>query len=184
MLRAALADGSPLGEKARVFIESGRLVPDVLIGDLIVERLSKPDTADGFILDGFPRTVEQVALLDQAMEQAARSLDTVIALVVGDREEIVRRLSGRRTCPQCRSVFHIVNQPPQEEGVCDKCQMTLEQRRDDKEEVIRERLKVYDDQTAPVLALYDERELLNRVNGLGTPDEVFRSVREALDVAV
>ncbi len=184
MLRAALAEGTPFGEQARGFIESGRLVPDALIGDLIVERLSKPDTKDGFILDGFPRTIEQVGILDDAMAQTGRSLGTVIALVVEDREEIVRRLSGRRTCPNCRSVFHVVNHPPQKEGVCDECETALAQRPDDKEDVIRKRLKVYDAQTAPVLTVYDERELLNRVDGLGTPDEVFRNVREALDVTV
>ena len=184
MLRAALAEGTPFGEQARGFIESGRLVPDALIGDLIVERLSKPDTKDGFILDGFPRTIEQVGILDDAMAQTGRSLGTVIALVVEDREEIVRRLSGRRTCPNCQSVFHVVNHPPQKEGVCDECETALVQRPDDKEDVIRKRLKVYDAQTAPVLTVYDERELLNRVDGLGTPDEVFRNVREALDVTV
>lgn len=183
MLRAALADRSPLGEKARVYVESGRLVPDELIGDLIVERLSNPDTNNGFILDGFPRTVEQVSILDGAMTRTGRSLASVIALVVDDREEIVRRLSGRRSCPQCTAVFHVLNHPPREEDRCDKCGSTLEQRPDDREEVIRERLKVYDAQTAPVLSVYEQRGTLVTIDGIGDPDEIFRKVLEALDVA-
>jgi adenylate kinase len=171
LLRAAVAEGSAAGRKARTFIEGGRLVPDDLIGDLLAERLQRPDAAKGFILDGFPRNVEQVAILDRVLAGLGASLDGVFMLRVPEAE-IIRRLSGRRTCPHCGAVFHIESRPPRSAGVCDGCGSALVLRPDDTEEVIRERLRVYAEQTLPIAGAYGDRGLLREIDGSGDPDVV------------
>lgn len=177
LLRAAVKDGTPLGRKAKGFMEAGQLVPDQLIGDLLGERLSQPDAGAGFILDGFPRTVEQVGILDAVLAGRGASLDRVLMLVAPEGE-IVRRLSGRRTCPSCGAVFHLESQPPKAAGVCDSCGSALVQRSDDTEEVIRERLRVYAEQTVPVAEAYRRRGLLSEIDGTGDP----AAVQTRLDV--
>ncbi len=171
MLRQAVDRGTPVGRKVRSFVESGKLVPDELMGELIAERLSGADTAEGFILDGFPRTVEQVVILDRVLSGLGVALDRAIALVAPE-EEIVRRLSGRRVCPKCRAVYHLESRPPKSAGVCDKCGSALVQRADDAEDVVRKRLTVYAEQTLPVAAAYAQRGLLSEVDGAGDPATV------------
>jgi len=172
ILRVAIQqERSPLGSEVRGFVESGRLVPDALMGDLIAERLGRKDSADGFILDGFPRTLEQVGILDGVLGRLGLELDRVLMLKVPEAE-IVRRLSGRRTCPNCGAVFHLDSRPPAAEGVCDACGSGLVQRPDDTEQVIRERMKVYAEQTLPVAEAYRSRGLLIEIDGFGGVDAV------------
>jgi len=172
ILRAAMGQqGLPLGERVRSFVESGRLVPDALMGDLIAERLERNDARAGFILDGFPRTLEQVSILEDVLRRLGLALDRVLMLVVPEAE-IVRRLSGRRTCPSCGAVFHLESRPPRVRGVCDVCGAALVQRPDDKELVIRDRLKVYTDQTLPVADAYRAKGILVEIDGSGEIDDV------------
>ena len=172
ILRAAIQqEGSPLGREVRRFVENGRLVPDDLMGDLIAERLERKDATAGFILDGFPRTLEQVSILEGVLGRLGMVLDRVLMLVVPETE-IVRRLSGRRTCPECGTVFHLESRPAAVPGVCDACGSALVQRADDTEQVIRERMKVYSDQTLPVADAYRAKGLLVEVDGFGDVDAV------------
>jgi adenylate kinase len=171
LLRAAMEDGSSLGKKVRDFVERGRLVPDDLMGDLIAEHLMRKEAAAGFILDGFPRTLEQVAILDEVLGRLGLSLDKVLMLAAPEAE-IVRRLSGRRTCPKCGAVFHLESRPPRAPGICDACGSALVQRKDDTEQVIRERLRVYATQTLPVAEAYRAKGILAEVDGLGEVETV------------
>jgi adenylate kinase len=180
ILRAAIReDGSPLGPKVRQFVESGRLVPDALMGDLIAERLGRKDAAAGFILDGFPRTLEQVSILDGVLGRLGLELDKVLILKAPEAE-IVRRLSGRRTCPKCGTVFHLESRPPATAGVCDVCGSALVQRPDDTEAVIRERMRVYADQTLPVAEAYRAKGILIEVDGYGDVSDVRARLRSGL----
>jgi adenylate kinase len=172
ILRAAIQqDGSPLGGEVRRFVESGRLVPDDLMGALIAERLDRKDARVGFVLDGFPRTLQQVSILDGVLGRLGLALDRVLMLVVPEAE-IVRRLSGRRTCGTCGAVFHLESRPPAVAGACDQCGAALVQRPDDREQVIRERMKVYAEQTIPVADAYRAKGILVEVDGGGTIDAV------------
>jgi adenylate kinase len=179
ILREAVAGGTPLGRKVRPYVESGRLVPDDLIAELIADRVVREDAKDGFLLDGFPRTLEQVAALDRVLGRLGVPLDRVFILEVPE-VEIVRRLSGRRICPKCGAVYHVDSRPPKSAGVCDRCGSALIQRLDDAEDVIRERLAVYADQTRPVATVYAERGLLAILDGTGDPDEVFSRLKAGL----
>jgi adenylate kinase len=179
ILREAVQKGTPLGKRARSFMESGKLVPDDLMGELIAERLAQPDAASGFVLDGFPRTAEQVGILDAVLAKISAGIDRVLALEAPSAE-IVRRLSGRRICPKCGSVYHIDSRPPASPGVCDGCGSALVQRPDDEEEVIRERLKVFEAQTLPMMKIYRERGLLKEVNASGDAESVFAALRSEL----
>jgi adenylate kinase len=180
ILRAAMGQqGSPLGERVRAFVESGRLVPDALMGDLIAERLERKDAGAGFILDGFPRTLEQVSILDGVLSRLGLTLDRVLMLTVPEAE-IVRRLSGRRTCPSCGAVFHLESRPPKVPAVCDVCGAALVQRPDDKEAVIRDRLKVYTDQTLPVAEAYRAKGVLVEIDGSGEVDDVKARLQAGL----
>jgi len=179
MLRDAVDRATPVGRKVRPFVDSGQLVPDDLMGELIGERLAAPDAAEGFILDGFPRTVDQVTILDRALGGLGVALDRALILTAPENE-IVRRLSGRRVCPKCRAVYHLESRPPASAGVCDSCGSALVQRADDAEDVVRRRLAVYSGQTLPVAASYRERGLLVEVDGVGEPDVVFGRLQAAL----
>jgi adenylate kinase len=171
LLRAAVKEGSALGRRAKATMEGGQLVPDELIGELLAERLQRADAAAGFVLDGFPRTVEQVEILDRVLARVGHTLDAAFILKVPE-SDIVRRLSGRRTCPQCGTVFHIESRPPKSPGVCDQCGSALVLRPDDSDDVIRERLKVYDAQTLPVARAYGARGLLTEIDGTGSAPTV------------
>ncbi len=165
--------------KVRSFLEAGQLVPDGLMGDLIQDRIGQSDAGSGFILDGFPRTVDQVHILDRVLENLGAGLDGAFALTAPEGE-IVRRLSGRRVCPGCNAVFHLDSRPPKAPGVCDVCGSALVQRSDDTEAVIRDRMAVYEQQTRPVAEAYRDRGQLVEIDGLGDPDEVTARLEESL----
>ena len=171
ILRAAVKELTPMGVKAKGFMDSGALVPDAVVIGIVEERLAQPDCTPGFILDGFPRTVGQADALKQVLTGLRRGIDHVISLSV-DKGELLKRLTGRRACPLCGAVYHIEFAPPKTAGRCDACPGELFQREDDKEATILHRLQVYDDQTAPLIAYYEASGLLRSVNGLGTVDGV------------
>ncbi|ANM28606.1 adenylate kinase [Acidobacteria bacterium Mor1] len=180
ILRQGMREGTAVGRKAREFVDAGKLVPDEVMGDLIAERLAKPDARDGFVLDGFPRTVAQISILDDVLGRLGVVLDRVFVLVAPE-QEIVRRLGGRRVCPQNGEVYHVESHPPKSPGVCDSCGTALIQRPDDAEEVIRERLGVYAELTEPVASAYAERGLLVEIDGTGDPDAVFERLQQGLE---
>lgn len=158
LLRSKVRDGSEIGRRAKAIMEQGQLVPDDIVIQMIRERLNEPDTAQGFILDGFPRTIEQANALDGLLRGLARQIDLVLDLAVSE-EVVVSRLSGRRVCPVCNANYHIRNIPPKREGVCDACQTALIQRKDDESSTVLERLKVYHRQTASLVDYYDKKRL-------------------------
>jgi len=170
ILRAAVREGTELGNEAKEYMDRGDLVPDEVMVGLIAERVASGEAADGFILDGFPRTIAQAEALDSKLSELGRGLTAVLLIDVPD-EEVVRRLSGRRICPNGH-VFHMEFDPPKEEGVCDVCGEQLEIRDDDKPEVVRHRLGTYHDKTEPLVAYYEERGILTRIDGKPAPDEV------------
>jgi len=177
ILRANVRDDTELGRQASPYMDRGDLVPDALILDMMAQRLSQPDAGDGYILDGFPRTVAQAEALEQRLEHIDRELDAVIYLRVPEAE-ILRRLSGRRTCPACNAVYHVDTMPPQREGVCDACGAELVQRQDEKPDVIRKRLEVYTEQTQPLLLFYRERSLLHEIDGTIGVDNVMDAIED------
>jgi adenylate kinase len=178
MLRAAAAAGTPLGRQARAFMERGALVPDDVIVGLIAERLAEPDAKRGFVLDGFPRTIPQAEALDRLLAERDQGLDRVIYFDVPE-DELLRRLTGRRSCPACQATYHVTANPPRRAGVCDRCGAELVQRPDDREDTVRTRLRVYADQTAPLLDYYRRRGLLVTVTGAGSIEAVRDGVRQA-----
>ena len=175
LFRAAIKDQTDLGKKVKQILDSGELVPDELTVDLVRERLSAGDTSYGFILDGFPRTIPQA----EALAGITR-LRAVINFEVDD-DTIIKRLSGRRICPKCGNIHHIDFFPPKSEGICDSCGGDLIQREDDTEASIRNRLSVYQKQTAPLLDYYKEKKLIIDIDGKPSPDEVFGSVMTSLE---
>ena len=179
ILREAVRQGTPLGQQAKPLMESGQLVPDALVIGLVEERLSRDDAKKGFVLDGFPRTIPQAEALEKALVGMGRKVDAVISLEVPD-EEIVSRLAGRRSCPNCGAVYHVVSTPPKVEGICDACGKGLIQREDDKPEKVLERLRVYGQQTSPLKARYQAQGLLRAIPGVGSPDGIFAEIRKAL----
>lgn len=178
MLRDAAAAGTPLGRQARAFMERGALVPDDVIIGLIAERLAEPDAKRGFVLDGFPRTIPQAEALDRLLAEREQGLDRVIYFDVPE-DELLRRLTGRRSCPACQATYHVTANPPRRPGVCDRCGTELVQRPDDREDTVRTRLKVYAEQTAPLLEHYRRRGVLATVAGVGAIEAVRDAVRRA-----
>ena len=177
MLRAAVKEGTKVGLEAKSFMDAGKLVPDEVIIGIVDERLAKPDCAKGYILDGVPRTLAQA----EALEKAGIAFDHVISLEVRD-EAIVERMSGRRVCAKCGTPFHVVNNPPKAEGVCDACGGELIQRADDKAETVRHRLEVYHEETEPLKSFYEERGVLDLVPGdLGTIEETTAAIMKVLE---
>ena len=175
MLRAAVAEGTELGKKAKEYMDRGELVPDDIIIGVILERVKGDEARDGFLLDGFPRTIAQAEALDQALAKLGRKLTAVLLIDVPD-DEIIRRLSGRRVSTSGR-VYHVEFDPPKHEGRCDVDGSPLIQREDDKPETIRKRLDVYHRQTAPLVQYYEERSLLRRFDGTRSPTEVHDHIR-------
>jgi adenylate kinase len=159
----------------------GQLVPDALVIGIIEERLKAADCNPGFILDGFPRTIAQAEALQPILTKMGKSIDHVINIEV-DPEELIRRLTGRRTCKNCGAMFHILFQPPKREGICDRCGGTLYQREDDKEETIRTRLNEYQKQTAPLIQYYRHKKMLRSIQGVGGQDQIFEQIVRLLDV--
>jgi adenylate kinase len=171
ILRANVREGTELGLEAKRFMDAGDLVPDDVIIGMVGDRLAQPDAAKGFLFDGFPRTVPQAEALEQLLQQREQPLDVVLRLAV-DEDEVVSRLTGRRTCTACGAVFHVAHQPPATEGVCDACGGELVQRDDDREDVVRNRLEVYRRSTEPLEEFYWNRGLLRDVEAVGTVAEV------------
>ena len=180
ILREAVKEGTPLGKEAKKYMDEGKLVPDEVVVGIVRERLKEPDCTKGFILDGFPRTIPQAEALDKTLQEMGKGIDHVLSLEV-DKEELVRRLSGRRTCKKCGAMYHIIFDPPKKDGVCDRCGGELYQRDDDKEETIRERLRVYEEQTAPLIEYYRKKGLLRPIDGVGKIEEIFARIRETIE---
>ena len=179
MLRANVRSGTELGVQAKQYMDAGDLVPDKLILAMAGERLREADAEDGFILDGFPRTLEQARALERQLTEHGRRITAAILIDVPD-EEVVRRLSGRRMCVKNGHNYHVEFDPPKREGVCDQDGSRLIQRDDDKPEVVRNRLAVYHDQTEPLISYYDQQGLMRRIDGTRSPDEVHDHIRAVI----
>jgi adenylate kinase len=175
LLRANVRDHTELGRRAKPYMDRGELVPDDLILDMMAERLSEPDARQGYVLDGFPRTVAQAEALAERLERLGAQLDAVVYLNVPEAE-ILRRLSGRRTCPSCNAIYHVDTMPPRRAGVCDKCGTALIQRDDERPEVVRNRLEVYAEQTQPLLDYYRQRGLLREIDGMIGVENILREI--------
>jgi adenylate kinase len=171
ILREAIKKESPLGIEAKTHMDQGSLVPDHLVIKIIEERLKQEDCNRGFVLDGFPRTVAQAEALDTTLSEMGSKLEYVFSIEVDDGE-LVRRLTGRRVCRKCGESYHTEFNPPRQEGLCDSCQGELYQRDDDKEETIRNRLKVYQDQTSPLISFYQRKDVLHSMDGIGSIEEI------------
>lgn len=176
--RLAMKQGTPLGVKAKEFVDKGLLVPDDVTIGIVRERLQQPDCENGFLLDGFPRTISQAEALDEILHSMGRKIDHVINLTV-DRTKLLARLTGRRVCKSCGATYHVLFNPPAQEGVCDKCSGELYQRSDDTEEKVGTRLDEYFNKTAPLLSYYENKALLRQVDGeqeIDTVTEVIGSL--------
>jgi adenylate kinase len=179
MLRANVKEGTELGKAAKAHMDTGGLVPDDLIVAMAAERLDEDDTADGFILDGFPRTTGQAEALEHQLQREGRRITAALLLDVPDAE-IIKRIAGRRVCVKAGHNYHVDYDPPKNPGVCDQDGSRLIQRDDDRPEVVEKRLAVYREQTAPLVEFYDERGLLRRVDGTRTPAEVHDHIRAVI----
>jgi adenylate kinase len=176
IIRAQIKSGTQLGMRVKALVESGALVPDELVIELLKDRISQPDCANGFVLDGFPRTIPQAEALEKIC-----AIDAVLEIYVAD-EKIISRMSGRRTCPACGASFHVEYNPPEKEGVCDSCGAQLILRPDDDPKVVASRLQVYHDQTEPLIGFYKSRGLLKTVEGQEELADTTRLVKEALGI--
>ena len=175
IFRANIKNGTELGKKAKTFMDQGLLVPDELVVDLVVDRVNQEDCANGYVLDGFPRTIPQAVALDKALEALGQAMDYAINVEVPD-ENIVNRMSGRRACVDCGATYHIVYAPTKVENVCDKCQGGLILRDDDKPETVQKRLNVYHDQTQPLIDYYTNKKILVEVDGTVDINDVFAAI--------
>lgn len=181
MLRDAIAAETPLGLQAGPLMEKGGLVPDGLLIGLMRERLSQPDCGSGYILDGFPRTLGQARGFEEIL--AGDGVDFVVFNVEVPRDELLRRLSGRRWCPRCQATFHVVTRPPRSEGVCDRCGAELIQREDDKEVAVERRLREYDERTAPLIDYYRDRARFHTIDGYRPVERVFSDLSQIVERA-
>ncbi|MBI5776090.1 MAG: adenylate kinase [Nitrospirae bacterium] len=179
ILREAVRNKTPMGVQAKACMDQGQLVPDAVVIGIVKDKLAEPACAKGFLLDGFPRTVPQAEELDAMLKARGLQLDRVINVSV-PREDVVRRLTGRRSCPKCQAVFHVEFAPPTRAGFCDRCGGELMQRSDDKQETVENRLAVYEAQTAPLIAYYRQRGLLSDIDGAGKVEQVQQRVVELL----
>jgi len=179
ILRAALKEKTPLGLEAKQYMDQGKLVPDEVVVGIVRDRLKASDCQGGFILDGFPRTVPQAEALETTLKAMNRGIGHVISIEVANAE-LLKRLGGRRTCRNCGAMYHLVFDPPKKKGVCDTCGGELYQRADDQEKTIRERLKVYDKQTAPLIQYYRGKGLLRAIDGVGGVEEIFQRIVKAI----
>ena len=181
IFRANIKNETELGKKAKTYMDQGLLVPDELVVDLVVDRLAKTDCENGYVLDGFPRTIPQAEALDNALEALGQKMDYAINVDVPD-ENIVRRMSGRRACVNCGATYHVVYAPTKVENICDGCQGELILREDDKPETVQKRLNVYHEQTRPLIDYYATKEILVDVEGTKDIDEVFLDIKKILGV--
>jgi len=180
ILRKAVADGTPLGKEAKAIMERGELVPDKIVLGLVEERVKQDDCKKGFILDGFPRNTAQAEALDKLLNDLKMPLTSALSVDV-PKEDLMKRLTGRRTCKGCQQMYNIYYTPPKKEGVCDKCGGELFQRADDKEETIKKRLDVYDAQTAPLIDYYKKKGKLKSCFGNGGIDEIIKKFSNILE---
>ena len=181
IFRANIKNGTELGKKAKQYMDQGALVPDELTCDLVMDRIQQDDCKNGFVLDGFPRTIPQAEALDAALEKINEKMDYAIDVDVPD-ENIVNRMSGRRACLNCGATYHLISIPPKVEGICDRCGSEIVLREDDKPETVQKRLKVYHEQTQPLIDYYKNQGILKSVDGTQPMDEVFKAIVTILGV--
>lgn len=179
ILREAVRNKTALGLRAKASLDQGKLVPDAVVVGIVKEKLAEPMCAKGFLLDGFPRTIRQAEDLAELLRSRGERLDRVINFVV-PRDELVRRLTGRRSCLKCQAVFHVESNPPRHAGICDRCGGELVQRSDDKQETVEARLSVYEQQTAPLVDYYRQRDLLSELDGSGRIEAVHQRLMDLL----
>lgn len=179
ILRAAVKEGTALGKEAKSYMDKGALVPDSVVIGIVEERIQQPDCEKGYMLDGFPRTVPQAEALDETLNKLSAQIDHVVSIEVAN-EELVKRLTGRRTCRECGAGYHVMFDPPKEEGVCDKCGGELYQRDDDNEETVSSRLNVYESQTLPLIDYYKAQEKIRPIDGVGEIKEIFERITVVL----
>lgn len=179
IFRANIKNGTELGKKAKTFMDAGQLVPDSLTVDLLIDRISKEDCANGYVLDGFPRTIPQAECLENALKERNEAIDFAINVEVPD-ENIVNRMGGRRACVTCGATYHLVHIPPKTEGICDKCGSELILRDDDKPETVQNRLSVYHEMTQPLIDFYSARNVMKEVDGTQDMKVVFSDIVKIL----
>lgn len=179
IFRSNIKSGTELGMEAKKYMDQGQLVPDELTVKILLDRVANEDCENGYVLDGFPRTIPQATVLENALKDLNESIDFAIDVAVAD-EVIINRMSGRRACVACGATYHIVNIPPAVEGICDRCNSELILRDDDQEETVKNRLKVYHDQTQPLIDFYTQRNVLHAVDGTLSLNEVFDKIIEIL----
>lgn len=179
IFRANIKEGTDLGKKAKEYMDQGLLVPDELTCDLVMDRIQQDDCKNGFVLDGFPRTIPQAEALTAALEKIGEKMDYALDIEIAD-EKIVERMGGRRVCVKCGTPFHIVNIPPKQEGICDNCGGELQFRADDQPETVLKRLGVYHEQTQPLIEYYDKQGILKEIDGTKSVEEGFASIVEIL----
>ncbi|EUC51995.1 adenylate kinase [Mogibacterium timidum] len=180
IFRANIKEGTELGKKAQGYINEGKLVPDELVVDLVTDRLQQDDCKDGFLLDGFPRTILQAEQLDEFLSKNGQKLDIVLNFKVR-KDVLVERISGRRVCKACGASFHVVNVPPKKEGICDRCGGELIQRKDDNRETVENRINVYESETAVLIGYYEKQGVLVDFDGEKSHEEVFADVVKAIE---
>ncbi|MGN0327107.1 MAG: adenylate kinase [Lachnospiraceae bacterium] len=179
IFRSNIKNGTELGKEAKTYMDKGELVPDELTVRILLDRVAQPDCENGYVLDGFPRTIPQAEVLDQELSKRNETIDYAINVEVPD-ENIVRRMSGRRACVNCGATYHIVHVPPKQEGICDKCGKELILRDDDKEETVKNRLNVYHEQTQPLIDFYQKKGVLKEVDGTVDMMDVFKAITDIL----
>lgn len=179
IFRANIKNGTELGKKAKTYMDQGLLVPDELVVELVVDRIQQDDCKNGFVLDGFPRTIPQAEALDAALEKINEKMDYAIDVDVPD-ENIIDRMSGRRACLNCGATYHIVSIPTKVEGICDRCGSQIVLRDDDKPETVKKRLEVYHEQTQPLIDYYKKQDILRTVDGVQPMEDVFNAIVEIL----
>lgn len=179
IFRENIKNNTPLGQKAQEYMNKGELVPDQLVVDIALDRLGKDDCKNGFLLDGFPRTVFQADALDKFLKDKGKGIDLVINIEVEDKM-LIERLDARRVCPTCTATYNVIGMPPKKEGICDKCNDTLIQRKDDKKETVGNRIKVYHEQTSPLIDYYKEKGLIKDFDGMIGADALFDEIVKAI----
>lgn len=179
IFRENIKNNTPLGQKAQEYMNKGELVPDQLVVDIALDRLGKDDCKNGFLLDGFPRTVFQADALDKFLKDKGKGIDLVINIEVEDKM-LIERLDARRVCPTCAATYNVIGMPPKKEGICDKCNDTLIQRKDDKKETVGNRIKVYHEQTSPLIDYYKEKGLIKDFDGMIGAYALFDEIVKAI----
>ena len=179
IFRANLKEETELGKRAKSFMDKGELVPDDITIAMLLERIHKEDCKNGYILDGFPRTIPQAEALKEALAKKNEKIDLALDVEASD-ELIIKRMAGRRTCPACGAIYHIVTLPPKTEGICDRCGADLIQRKDDNEETVKNRLKIYHEVTEPLISYYKKEGILEEIDGAEELDKVFEKVKRII----